>query len=166
MIYDRSERGRRSRCGCGCGSVTVECAPAPAPSYCVEPYGQTAGVVNGNPLEAIQCEPIVTYETVVEPTVYYTLADVENTHYVKHIVPVVYQQTIKNVTQHEYVMEQTLDQAQEDVAVGFEQNVAGLVSTPCVPGAGNGPAATGASVAGAYGSNGCIPGCNVSVQCR
>ncbi|MCL1948611.1 MAG: hypothetical protein FWF59_02615 [Turicibacter sp.] len=66
-----------------------------------------------------------------EPTVYYTLADVQNTHYVKHIVPVVYQQTIKNVTQHEYVTEQTLDQVFEEAQMGLENDVAGLVSAPC-----------------------------------
>jgi len=65
MIYDRSERGRRrGHHGCGCGNITVECAPAP--TYCVEPYSETAGVINSNPLDAIQCEPIVTFETVVE----------------------------------------------------------------------------------------------------
>jgi len=152
MIYDRNERSRRRG---GCGNWTVECA-APAT------YGQTAGVINSNPLEGYQCEPVVTYETVVEPTVYYTLADVENVHYVKHIVPVVYQQTITNVTQHEYVMEKTLDQAQEEVSVGYESNVAGLVSSPCNDG-------TAQATAGAYGmSEGCAPavsGCNAVVHC-
>lgn len=156
MECNGSGRVRR-RSGC-CGNITVECGPTTTWT------APTAAYVNSEPLAGIQCDPVVTYETVVEPTVYYTLADVENTHYVKHIVPVVYQQTIKNVTQHEYVMENTLDQSKEEIQVGFEQNVAGLVSTPC-----NAPQVSGAvanvaeAPAALAGAGQC---CNVIVQCR
>lgn len=122
------QRRVRPRGGCGCQNVIFECntQPAAAPAGCGQQQAADKAAALG-----IQCESHTTYETVVEPTIYYTLEDVENLHIVKHIVPVVYQQTIKNVTQHEYVVEQTVDQAQEQQEVGFEQNVAGLASNPC-----------------------------------
>jgi len=139
MDYERC--GRRGRHHHHC-NVTCECNPT---NVWANPIQNKT--VTSKSLDGIQCDPVVTYETVVEPTVYYTLANVENKHYVKHIVPVVYQQTITNVTEHEYVTEQTLDQVFEETQVGYESNVAGIVSSPCM--SGNGTVASANANAGA-----------------